>query len=762
MKRNLLVSLLLIILMISTVNAQDTVSIYDLASGTEELSTLVAALDASGLSETLQAQGSFTVFAPTNQAFENLLFTLDISADDLLASELLSDVLLYHVVMGEFFASDLVASDGQTLATALPDNVVAVSIGDDGTVMLNDVVEVTTPDVVASNGVVHLINDVLLPQSALDAFGLVPAINANVQVLHLAPDAPNVDVYMNGQVAISDLAYGTTSGYVTLPAGEYEVAVAPAGTSLDETVLGPFPLTLNEGSFLSVAAVGSVANSSLRATLFTQSFPILPETEVPVTVLHAIEGAPAVDILANDTVATTGLAYPGTQGTNDGVVNLSVPIPFDSLTVNISGTTTTVLDLSDATLESGTFSLIVAGGIPDAPEAFIFTTTASEFAALEEALFTEVTTDTMPMESIADIVTNQATASDAEFTILLQAIENADPSILATLQGSDDVTVFAPTDEAFENLLFSTGLTAEDLLSSPLLTDILLYHVVAGRVTANDVIAQNGNLISTVLDDGAIAVSVADDGTVLLNDVVAVTQTDIVASNGIIHVIDDVLLPASALRLLGLAGNSRLQIIHTSLDAPNVDVYFDGELAASDLAYGTTSGYLGFDAGQYEVVVAPAGTSAENAVLGPLTLTLNDGGFLSLGVVGSATNGTLRGTIFTQSFPILDDTQVALSVLHAIEGAPAVDVLVDGTVIEADLAYPGTRDNNDGISNISVPLALTSLTINATASETVIADLSAVDFQAGLYYLVIVGGTPDAPQPVVLTYDANAIGVFDN
>ncbi len=75
----------------------------------------------------------------------------------------------------------------------------------------------------ATNGVVHIIDNVLLPQSALENFGLASALNTNLQVLHFSPDAPNVDVYVDGELAIADLAFGENSGYVTLPAGSYEI-----------------------------------------------------------------------------------------------------------------------------------------------------------------------------------------------------------------------------------------------------------------------------------------------------------------------------------------------------------------------------------------------------------------------------------------------------------------------------------------------------------------------------------------------------------
>jgi transforming growth factor-beta-induced protein len=124
--------------------------------------TLVAALSAADLVDDLQGDGPFTVFAPTEQAFADLLATLNVTAEQLLARDDLDDILLYHVVAGEAFASDL--SDGQVLST-LGSGTLTVSITG-STVSLvgaNNTVTVVVPNVDVSNGVIHAIDAVLLP-----------------------------------------------------------------------------------------------------------------------------------------------------------------------------------------------------------------------------------------------------------------------------------------------------------------------------------------------------------------------------------------------------------------------------------------------------------------------------------------------------------------------------------------------------------------------------------------------------------------------
>lgn len=124
--------------------------------------TLVAALGAAGLVDDLQADGPFTVFAPTEQAFADLLTTLGATAEQLLARSDLGDILRYHVVAGEAFASDL--SNGQVLNT-LGGGTLTVNISGSTVSLIgaNNTVAVVVPNVDVSNGVIHAINGVLLP-----------------------------------------------------------------------------------------------------------------------------------------------------------------------------------------------------------------------------------------------------------------------------------------------------------------------------------------------------------------------------------------------------------------------------------------------------------------------------------------------------------------------------------------------------------------------------------------------------------------------
>ncbi len=125
--------------------------------------TLVAAVQAAGLVETLKSEGPFTVFAPTDEAFAKLPAG---TVDALLMPEnleTLKNILLYHVISGKVMAADAVALDGQSAETALADNSLNISVKD-GKVYLNDNVQVVITDIETANGVIHVIDTVLLPE----------------------------------------------------------------------------------------------------------------------------------------------------------------------------------------------------------------------------------------------------------------------------------------------------------------------------------------------------------------------------------------------------------------------------------------------------------------------------------------------------------------------------------------------------------------------------------------------------------------------
>ena len=140
----------------------EKMDIVDTAVADGRFTTLVAAVQAADLVETLKSAGPFTVFAPTNDAFAALPAG---TLDSLLLPEnkqQLTDILLYHVVPGKVMAADVIGLDGQSAETALAGKSISIKV-DAGKVILNDNVNVIITDIETSNGVIHVIDAVLLP-----------------------------------------------------------------------------------------------------------------------------------------------------------------------------------------------------------------------------------------------------------------------------------------------------------------------------------------------------------------------------------------------------------------------------------------------------------------------------------------------------------------------------------------------------------------------------------------------------------------------
>jgi transforming growth factor-beta-induced protein len=171
------------------------------------------------------------------------------------------------------------------------------------------------------------------------------------------------------------------------------------------------------------------------------------------------------------------------------------------------------------------------------------TTTEAESAPTTAASDT-TTTEAMEMtdETVADVV-----AGNEDFSILLAAVEAA--GLTDALADPDaTLTVFAPTNAAFEAALAALNMTAEELLAdTETLTAILTYHVLGSVVTSADIAAAGSEEIPVeTLSGEELVVVVTDTGTVTFKDQTAtVTTADVEASNGVIHIIDAVLLPPS-------------------------------------------------------------------------------------------------------------------------------------------------------------------------------------------------------------------------
>ncbi|RIW28522.1 DUF4397 domain-containing protein [Bacillus salacetis] len=182
---------------------------------------------------------------------------------------------------------------------------------------------------------------------------------AQVRVLHAVPDAPDVDVYVNGNMVLSDVAFKDISGFMPLPAGSYHIDIYPAGTSVS-TVISK-KVTVEEGKIYTLAAAGR--GSKLQLLPYVTD-PFVPSGETKVRFIHLSPNAPAVDIA----VTKGDVIFPKVsfkQATDYlGLTPMTV-----NLEVRPAGTKDTVLSVPDVTLQPNqVYTIFAVGLLGESPE----------------------------------------------------------------------------------------------------------------------------------------------------------------------------------------------------------------------------------------------------------------------------------------------------------------------------------------------------------------------------------------------------------
>jgi transforming growth factor-beta-induced protein len=252
-------------------------SIVEIASGDENFSILVEALVKADLVTALEGDGPFTVFAPSDDAFEMLFTDLGVSGIADLSAEALKPILLYHVVGASAKSSALSTGYFESLNTTNPGNLGASIFIETGNgVMINGGTKVSTADIEASNGVIHVIDKVLLPPSVVDfaisnpdfsilveavvKAGLVDALSAEGPFTIFAPTNDAFEMLFSA-LEVSGIA--DLSAEALTPILLYHVVSGNVNASQVSTGMVP---TLKEGSELSivVSEMGVTINESSK------------------------------------------------------------------------------------------------------------------------------------------------------------------------------------------------------------------------------------------------------------------------------------------------------------------------------------------------------------------------------------------------------------------------------------------------------------------------------------------------------------------
>jgi uncharacterized surface protein with fasciclin (FAS1) repeats len=415
----------------------------------------------------------------------------------------LADVLLYHVVEGAVFAGDL--SDGQIVPTLFGQDVTVTIV--DGNVMINDAM-VIIADLEAENGVVHVIDAVLVPAA-------LPAT-----VVDIIVDSP-VHETLEVAVIAADLA-GALSG-----AGPFTV-FAPTDDAFANLPMGVLDALLADPT-------GALAD---------------------VLLYHVVEGAVFAGDLSDGQIVPTLFGQDVTVTIVDGNVMIN-----DAMVI-----------IADLEAENGVVHVIDAVLVPAALPA-----------------------------TVVDIIVNSPVHETLEVAVIAA-------DLVGALSGDGPFTVFAPTDDAFA--LLSEGVL-DALLADPTgaLANILLYHVAAGATFAGDL--SDGDAIETLFNMEDVIVTIVD-GNVMINDAMVIIA-DLEAENGVVHVINAVLLPPTNVETVNIDAisiypNPAQNVINISGDVPAGTQYTiidqTGRVIATNTFTGvTTIDVSGFEAGIYSFII---------------------------------------------------------------------------------------------------------------------------------------------------------------
>ena len=557
-------------------------SVVDNAIANPMFSSLVAAVTKANLVTPLADNTkTYTVFAPTNDAFSALLTALKVTLNDL-SGEALSPILLNHVLSGYIPAASVTAGYFPTLNTAFGKNV-SLQIATTGGVVLNNSSKVIATDVVATNGIIHVIDKVLLPPSVVDLALQNPMFSTLVSALVKADlvtaltgagpftvFAPTNDAFaalftslkISGVDALTKeqltpiLLSHVVSGNVqsgSLSSGS--VQTLNGQKSLDVMVSGG-AVTI-DGSVHVVKADVQGTNGVVHVIDKVISAPIVKSNSITdvaasnpdfSTLVLALKKT-GLDVALADNMSEFTVFAP----TNAAFASLLTELKVASIDDIPTETLTKVLlyhvksgKALASQITTGYYSSLSAGPVDESFLSMFIDMTNTKINGRSKITNTDIVADNGVIHVIDKVLLPMSVVDNAianpMFSSLVAAVVKA--NLVAPLSdNSKTYTLFAPTDEAFSALLSELKLTLDDV-SGDALAPILLYHVLSGYIPAASVTAGYFPTLNTAFDKN-VSLQIATTGGVLLNNSSKVIATDVVATNGIIHVIDKVLLPPS-------------------------------------------------------------------------------------------------------------------------------------------------------------------------------------------------------------------------
>jgi len=479
----------------STFSLTETVALPNIpttAMSTGNHTSLVAALSHANLVGVLSGEGPYTVFAPTDEAFEEM--GLDLSEFDTEdENNTLAMILSYHVTMGSAMSSDL--TDGMEINTLIQEPI-SVNIYGQGAVVLNGEATVTTADVETSNGVIHIIDKVLMPPS-------LTTVTPPAGEICYDMDTHTVDVTKTEETCekmwVPSVDIPTTAAATTI---HTSLVAALEKANLTTALKGDGPFTVFAPTDTAFADAGVNLDDFDTAEEISALADILT--------YHVVGGKVMSSDLSNGMMATA---------LNGG--SLVFTVADGNVSVNGANVV-----FANVPVSNGVIHVIDKVMIPPVGEICYDMET--------HTVDVTKTAETCEKSWIPSVDIPTTASATTIHSSLVAALGKA--NLVDTLKGEGPFTVFAPTDEAFA----AAGINLDDYDTDEKITalaSILTYHVVSGKVMSTDL---TDGMEATALSGDVLKFTIGDS--VLVNDA-TVTIADVPVSNGVIHVIDKVLIP---------------------------------------------------------------------------------------------------------------------------------------------------------------------------------------------------------------------------
>lgn len=542
----------------------DPTTVMDIIENSDDHTILTVALANTGLDEVLRGQGSFTVFAPTDIALITLPADLLFIFDD---SSILKQLLLYHVVDSEARSTDL--SNGQTIRTVLGQDIV-VTINNDG-IFINNA-KVTISDIIADNGVVHVLDAVLIPDfdvtTVYDIISNSPEHTILTQALQLTtldsllndPSQGPFTVFAPTDAAFEALGQDVIDALVANPFKEllqallYHVAIGNVvSTDLSDslvitTALGQDVLVTinNNGIFINNAKVtlaDLIATNGVVHVIDTVLIPDFGPCDVLASEIYSdfnnlFGGAPKPDENGDCGTYTLPFEAYASEGYYVSGFEIGAEYTFSICNGDNAGSwpaDIVILDVDGNVVASVEDSCEITW-VAVLEEYIIAINESGACGPISENLQTDNGNPSLTCRGRVPLKLMDIIEMSEIHTILKTALTQS--GLDAALRGEDQLTIFAPTDEAFSKLPEGT---LEAVIADPdLLNKILSYHVINGVVLSSDL--SDGQIVTTL--NGEDLMVRVDSQSVFINNAQVVTA-DIQADNGVLHMIDQVLLPPS-------------------------------------------------------------------------------------------------------------------------------------------------------------------------------------------------------------------------